>query len=87
MKLGLGLWPEDHEIFINVGMSMFLEIGIRDVGKMIEFSAAALWNLGLDLFGFDEGIGSLSTCTQNLHVICLHLCPVLSVLFGKVHVP
>lgn len=87
MNLGLGLWPEEPETFVNVGMRMFPEIGVRDVGKMIEFVASILWDLRLDLLGLDEGIDSLIMYTHDLHVVCLHLLQALFVLLGKVHVP
>ena len=47
MKPGLGFWPVEPEILGKMGMSMFPELGVNDIGKSIELAAATLWDLGL----------------------------------------
>lgn len=65
-------------------MSTFPRLWVRDAGKLTELEAAALWDVGLDLFGLDEGLDSLSTCAQGLGIVGLHLPQaLLAVLLGK----
>ena len=88
LGLGLGLWPAEPETLGNAGTSTFPELGVSNVSKSTELAAAALWDLGLDLLGLDQGLDSLSTCTHGLGVVGLHLLQaLLVVLLGKTHVP
>ena len=66
----------------------FPELGVSSVSTSTEFAAAALWDLGLDLLGLDQGLDSLSMCARGLGIVGLHLLQaLLVVLLGKAHVP
>ena len=88
MGLGLGPWPAEPETLGDAGMSTFPKLGVSNVSKLTELAAAALWDLGLDLLGLDQGFDSLSTCANGLGVISLHLLQaLLVVLLCKAHIP
>ena len=56
--------------------------------KSTELAAAALWDLGLNLLGLDNGLDSLSTCSHGLGIVGLHLLQaLLVVLLCKARVP
>lgn len=52
MSPGLGLWLAEPATLGDVGTSMFPELGLDSVGKLMELVADALWALGLNLLGF-----------------------------------
>ena len=68
------------------GMNLLPKLGMGMLAKSAEFVAAALWDLGLDLLGLDQGLDNLSMCIHGLGIVGLHL-QALLVLLGKVNVP
>lgn len=68
LSFGLGLWLAEPETLGNVGMNMFPELGVSDVGKSIE-----LRDLGLDLRGLYWVFDNLGMCTYGLGRNCRKL--------------
>lgn len=63
LRLGLGLGAVQPETLGNMGTSTFPKLGVSNAGKSTELAAATLWDIGLDLLGFDKSPDSFSTCT------------------------
>lgn len=56
----------------------------RDIGKLTELEAVALWDFGLDILGLYEGLDGPGTCVHGLGVVGLRLLQALLVaLLGK----
>lgn len=66
---------------------MLPKLRMGHVEKLTEPAADCFLDLGLNFFGVDMGLDSLSTCTHSLGILGICLRALLLVLYGKTQDP
>jgi hypothetical protein len=70
LGLNLGLWLAEPTSVSHVASNPLPKPGVSDESQMAEFTAGALWHLGLDGLRLHQGLDGLCACAHSLPLHC-----------------